>query len=120
MRIPTVKSLREIAGDRAKELRKVLEITKRSDLEAILDKYHATKGWYNGCYHLMPLHIAKLSIADEILGTSGVEYIESDSSKPSFDYCNTGDTYAPTLIRFTTGTYRVGYWGDIVERGGYR
>ena len=119
MRLPSIKSLKEIAGDRAKELRSILEISKRSDLEAVLDRYPVTRDWYNKCYHPMPLHVAKLSIASEITECHGVEYAEGIGRSRSFDYVNTGDSYAPTLIRFVDATYRVAAWGNIVERGRY-
>jgi len=60
---------------------------------------------------------------DIVLGTHGVEYIERGSNErsPAFYYCNTGDTYNVTVLRFPlTGLFRVGCWGDIVERGNYQ
>lgn len=118
--LPSVKKLKEIAGDRAKELRKILEIRKRSELEAVLEKYPATASWYRQCYHPMPLQVAKLSIASEITGDCGVEHIPAGrgSKPPAIDYVNAGDAYAPTLM-WCRGRYQVGCWGDIVERGNY-
>ena len=54
------------------------------------------------------------------LGTSGVEHIEAGSNhrSPAIDYLNTGDTYDLTIM-FIRGRFRVGCWGDIVERGNY-
>jgi len=120
--IPPVKSLRLIAGERAKELRQVLEITVRVDLEELLNsgKYPATKSWYGSCYHPMPMYLAKLSIASEITECHGVESVPegSNAKSPAFDYVNTGDSYAATLVRIR-GNYRISSWGDIVERGNY-
>jgi hypothetical protein len=123
MNLPSVKTLKTIAGERALELRKVLEITKRSELEALLEtgKYPITLDWYRQCYHPMAFGTAKLSIADEILNTHGVEYITpgSNAKSPAIEYCNTGDTYQTTLMYVSGKGYRVGCWGDIVELGNY-
>lgn len=57
---------------------------------------------------------------DKILGTHGVEYIPrgSNTKSPAIVYCNAGDTYATTIL-MVNGRFRVGCWGDIVERGNY-
>jgi len=121
--LPSVKTLATIAHERAKELRSVLELTKRSELEALLDsgKYPVTAKWYWQCYNPMAFGTAKLSIADEILNTHGVEYIQAGhgAKSPAIEYCNAGDTYAATLMYVAGKGYRVGCWGDIVERGNY-
>jgi hypothetical protein len=54
------------------------------------------------------------------LGTFGVEHQPAGSNRlsPSFDYLNAGDSYELTLI-YIRGRFRVGCWGDIVERGNY-
>lgn len=118
--LPSIKTLREIAGDRAAELRKVLEITRRSELEAILEKYPITNAWYGLCYHPIAMQTAKLSIASEITECYGVEFIPAGrgAKSPSIKYVNAGDTYETTLM-WTRGRYIVGCWGDIVERGNY-
>ncbi len=70
----------------------------------------------------MDLTTAKLSIADEILGTHGIEYVRQghNTKSPAFEYCNAGDPYALTLIHFiATGFLKVGCYGGIVERGHY-
>ena len=121
--LPSIKTLKSIAGERAGELRKVLEITKHEDAlkAAISGKYPATDRWIKACYNVPRMHDIKLSIADEIIGTYGVEYIEagSNSQSPAIWYCNSGDTYTTTLLYVAGRGYRVGCWGDIVERGNY-
>lgn len=127
--LPSVKTLTVIAHDRAGELRKVLETTTRSEIEALLEldadgkcKYPVTRKWYYSCYNPMDLPTAKMSIADEIIETHGVEHIPRgrNSNSPSIDYCNAGDPYVTTLLYFpATGTFRVDCWGDTVERGNY-
>ncbi len=119
--LPSVKTLQEIAGDRAKELRQVLECG-RAEIEALLDsgQYPITAAWYRSCYHPLSLATTKLSIASEITECHGVEYIEAGSNQksPAIEYANAGDPYVATLMRIN-GRYRVGYYGDIVERGNY-
>ena len=54
------------------------------------------------------------------LDTFGVEYIArgTNANSPSITYLNSGDPYTLTLLR-VRGRFRVGCWGDIVERGNY-
>lgn len=61
-----------------------------------------------------------MDIIDRILNTHGVEYIPQghNAKSPAITYCNTGDTYGTTIL-YVNGRYRVGCWGDIVERGNY-
>jgi hypothetical protein len=63
---------------------------------------------------------SKLVQIDAALGTFGVEYIHAGggAKSPAIYYCNTGDTYGTTILK-VNGRYRVGCWGDIVERGNY-
>lgn len=55
------------------------------------------------------------------LGTFGVEHIDAGTNarSPAIDYLNTGDSYDLTLL-YIRGRFRVGCWGDIVERGNYQ
>ena len=57
---------------------------------------------------------------DTILHTCGVEYIPAGRNlkSPAIYYCNGGDTYDTTILK-VNGQFRVGCWGDIVERGNY-
>jgi hypothetical protein len=57
---------------------------------------------------------------DGFLGTHGVEYIPRghNAKSPAIAYCNAGDTYGTTIL-LVNGRYRIGAWGDIVERGSY-
>jgi hypothetical protein len=120
MTIPSVKSLKIIAGDKAPQLRKLLEVKNAGKLHASMDDFPDTAKWLNSCYNPPSFHDLKMSMANELLGTYGVEHIPHGKNKrsPSFEYCNAGDTYASTLL-FVNGSYRVGSWGDIVERGNY-
>lgn len=57
---------------------------------------------------------------DDIIHTHGVEYIPKghNQKSPAIDYCNTGDPYITTVL-LVNGRFRIGCWGDIVERGNY-
>jgi hypothetical protein len=62
----------------------------------------------------------RLERIDKVLRTYGVEYIPAgrNSKSPAIYYCNAGDSYACTVLK-VNGQFRVGCWGDIVERGNY-
>ena len=118
--LPSVKKLKEIAKDRAKELRSILELTTWKDLEVILGNYPNTKRWADSLRIAPSFHACKMKMANEVLGAHGVGYIARghNAKSPAIEYCNAGDTYTSTLL-FVNGRYRVGCWGDIVERGNY-
>ena len=121
-RLPSVRTLRTICPDRAPELRRVLEAD-RAALLAMLaypTSYRVTAQWVGACYHAPATADIRLAIADEILGTHGVESIPAGRNRrsPAIEYCNAGDPYIPTLLR-VNGSYRVGDWGSITERGDY-
>jgi len=61
-----------------------------------------------------------LARVDAVLRGCGVERIEPGNNmrSPAIDYVNMGDTYDTTLL-LIRGRFRVGCWGDIVERGNY-
>lgn len=63
---------------------------------------------------------SRMQRIDIIIRTCGVEYQPAgrNSKSPAFYYCNAGDTYATTVLK-VDGRFRVGCWGDIVERGNY-
>jgi hypothetical protein len=69
---------------------------------------------------LTPNGVTRMDAIDRVLRTCGVEYQEAGSNRrsPAFYYCNAGDTYATTVLK-VRGRFRVGCWGDIVERGRY-
>lgn len=72
-------------------------------------------------YHGQKAYRLKLEALNQILDLHGVEYVPkgSNSRSPGFEYLNTGDSYAPTLVRIDGGKYRICSWGDLVERGSY-
>ena len=61
-----------------------------------------------------------MQVINDLLGLNGVEYIPEgrNSRSPAILYCNAGDPYDVTML-YVNGSYRIGCWGDIVERGDY-
>lgn len=57
---------------------------------------------------------------NDILGLNGVGFIPEgrNAKSPAILYCITGDIYDVTMMHIN-GQYRIGCWGDIVERGHY-
>ena len=99
MRLPSVKTLRTIAPTAANTLRFVLQQYEedKSTLQQTMEE------------------------ANVIIDGHGVEYIrhKKDSSKFAFgiEYVNMGDTYRTTLLfDHAVGSFKVGSWGDIVEK----
>ena len=112
MRLPSVKTLALVAGDRAKEVRELLE-QKRKTAD-----YQSVREWEKRCY-IRPRYGERLMCAiNEILGGFGVELLTRDGElTPEYEYINTGDAYTLTIVRdCTTGRLLVTTWGDIVER----
>ena len=109
--LPSVKPLRTVFGDNAKQARAILEMT-RSQLEAL----PACAARIAECYHSPKTYDLRLTALDALAGTYGVEAFQT---RDGFwcEYLNAGDTYVTTLLRFR-GRYQVGCWGDIAERHG--
>lgn len=119
--VPSIRTLETIAPDRAtaRRLRVILGADLTNDLLP-----EETRRWLAVCYHRPTVQELRLHAANVLLGTHGVEHVPAGRGRrsPAFDYCNTGDAYAPTLIRYADGRrrrYVVASWGDLVERGQY-
>ena len=124
-RVPSVKALATIT-DQPDLVRKALTTP---NLRVFLNAHcPKTVAWIDRCYH-DPLtgHDSRAEVrmvaADELLRTFGVESIRGPRTWDRYwqdtevVYCNTGDTYAPTLLyRSRTDNFSVGTWGDIAER----
>lgn len=108
MRTPSIKALREIFGDNAKQAKALLTMTRLELLETPRGAARAAE-----CYFPPLTYDIRLECLNELGGFHGVE-----AFKTRKDYChylNAGDTYTPTLIYFN-GHYRVACWGDIAEK----
>ena len=109
MNLPSIKTLRAVFGDKAREARRILEMN-RAELEAL----PAGAARLRECYHPPKTYDLRLHCLDALGESFGVEGFQLRTGE-FCDYLNTGDTYAPTLLR-VNGRYRVGCWGDIAER----
>ena len=108
-RLPSVRTLSEVFGDRAREARAILEMT-RAQLEA----FPAGDARVRECYHPPATSDIRLTCLNAICeGANGVEGFQLRDGAWC-EYLNTGDTYSPTLLR-VRGRYRVGCWGDVAE-----
>lgn len=139
MNCPSVKTIAKIewldkVGDAkqiAKKVRKILTDDETAEYmqyiyaegcqdEALSAAYPATIAELRGMYSKPTRVHVKMLMLDELLHTYGIEYIPAGRNRksPSITYLNTGGTYTTTIM-FVRGQYRVGNWGDIVERGNY-
>lgn len=111
--LPSINRLALVFGERAQEARSLLEGSISPDT------YPSVASWVSQCWNPPTKRDRLLRALDEIAETYGVEAIFENSSRmsPAFEYLNTGDPYAPTLIYdHDTNRFRVTSWGDIVER----
>lgn len=69
------------------------------------------------CFHRPNVRHLVMTAANELLGLHGVETIDARDCGDTIEYCNSGDTYTPTLLySHRSETFRVGDWGTLVER----
>jgi hypothetical protein len=118
MVIPTREALiQEFGDDKGVKLYDVLKSKTQPE------DYPKTAAWIRACYHEPRPEEKKLRACDEILETYGTEAIESSvyqvdrfHHKIVAVYCNTGDSYAATIL-FETERERfvITSWGDWVE-----
>ena len=115
MNKPSIKTLESAFPGKGRILRKLLTCDK-----SVL-AHPAVIRLREQCCHRPSMAHMRMTALDAELETCGVEYIPKGRNQrsPAFDYCNTGDSYGITIVRFSDGRYRVSSWGDIVERGNY-
>jgi hypothetical protein len=59
----------------------------------------------------------RMQYIDDALENHGVEYVRDADGEAIAAYSNSGDTYAPTIIRdYRTNTYKLTTLGDFVEQ----
>ena len=108
--------LQAVGESRLSYLKKARKYAAATLAELIIDPE------YGHCHISFAIRDALLATETKFkdLGTFGVEFIAKGHNKrsPSITYLNTGDTYEMTILR-VRGQFRVGCWGDIVERGNY-
>jgi hypothetical protein len=120
MNLPSIKTLDLAFPGKGKILRRLLESA------AAVREHPAAVELARQCYNPPGLAYMRLTALNVEAGTYGAEAVwrvgeepGDCTSSPAFEYLNTGDTYALTLIRWAGGRYQVASWGDIVERGNY-
>lgn len=109
--LPSIKTLSLVFGDKAKEARRILEMTREE-----LRNHPAGAKRINECYHHPKWYDVRLHVLDSLGETFGLESAEHRSGAYA-DYLNTGETYAPTII-YWQGRYRVQSLGNLIERTG--
>jgi hypothetical protein len=130
MRAPSVKTLTanfRISPDEAKLIRKIAAAADDGEeLNALIDARVPATSNYVRSMHSDPYRsrIWRTTVAlhamNDIMGTHGVEGLgppRSGDYAPPYEYLNTGDTYAATLV-YDRDRDRlfVSTWGDIAER----
>lgn len=99
--------------------RKIREIILGPAPTAETLEYPKTAAWIRSCHNMPTPGERRMEAVNEVLGTHGVEAIFQDGAgvfePPLLTYCNAGDTYAHTIVRFRGGRYQVTSWGDAVE-----
>jgi len=78
------------------------------------DFFPKTYKWIKSCYNEPTFQEKVMSAIDEVLETHGVEGF-TINEKEVVEYCNTGDTYALTVV-FFRGKLRATSYGDIIEK----
>lgn len=130
MRAPSVKTLTanfRLSPDEAKLIRKIAAAADDGEeLKTVVDaRVPATSSYVRSLYsdpyrsRLWRTTVA-LHAMNEIMGTHGVEGLgpqRSGDYAPSYEYLNTGDSYAATLVYDRDGDRLfVSSWGDIAEK----
>lgn len=97
-------------------IRTVWHTVDRAGVRLLADAHAPnTREWVRSCFHEPHSEEVQRRIVDELLDTYGVEYLGTHKrSGESVYYCNSGDTYAATLIFHGSNMY-IGCWGDLVE-----
>lgn len=108
-RLPSVATLAQVFAD-PKQARRILEMTR-----AELEQTEAGAARVRECLNPPATYDVRMHVLNACdAGLHGVESISLHGGCDFAEYLNTGDTYAPTLIRYN-GRYRVQSVGDFVE-----
>jgi hypothetical protein len=121
MRYPSVKTIMRIPRVTREQAKRV-----RGLMDGSIDPEtsEAVCRWIRQCYHRPSDYELAMNAINETIETCGVEAIESekiwiDSYHHNIVavYCNTGDSYCPTvLLDHRSMQYRITSWADFVER----
>lgn len=131
IRSPSVKRLCatfELTREQAQLIKRLCALRDdRNALEVLVSRECPdTDSYTRDCYRsVYESHMWRTTIVlhaiDHILGTCGVEALGDTEPRagyaPEYEYCNTGDAYASTLIyRRASDNLFIGSWATIVER----
>ena len=130
MRCPTVKQLtaafRNLQPEAAHIIRRLArQVDDPAQLQAHVERAHPETARYVRQMHASPYDSAMwrrtvvLHAINHLLNTYGVEPLGPVSMRegPPYEYCNTGDTYAITLVyQRKHDRLILASWGDIAER----
>lgn len=111
--VKTIETRLNVSNETAKTIRKLMD--GRLVPEEVSEP---TKKWVQSCYN-EPSEVEKImSAIDFVLETYGCEVIFIDGY-PAMEYCNTGDTYAMTVMYdYKVNRFRIMSWGDWWEKFG--
>jgi hypothetical protein len=130
MRVPSIARLLEAFPDLDKQKAKLIRelghaVDEGETLEHLIDENVPETSKYVRKMYSNPYnsHMWRVTVAlhamNVVMGTYGVEALGPDvhgPNPPPYEYLNTGDTYATTLIyRRRDDSLNIGNWGDIVE-----
>ncbi len=110
-RSPSIASIESAFFGKGKEAKEIFQM-RRDELELL----PAGNDRVRECYHSPSTPDVRLHCLDALLETFGVEAFQTRNGT-WVEYLNTGDTYAPTIVRMN-GNYRIASWGDIAETHG--
>tara|TARA_R110000868_G_scaffold30712_4_gene113280 strand:+ start:6785 stop:7123 length:339 start_codon:yes stop_codon:yes gene_type:complete len=110
IRSPSIKALKPIFGDNAKQAKALLIMTRAQLMQTPIGAALVAE-----CYHAPSTQDIRMECLNDLGDFDGVEGFET--IKGECLYLNAGDTYTPTLVRFNCA-YRVACWGDVAERYG--
>lgn len=114
---PSVRTLKELFKDKAKEARKIIDtraFNSKGTLSLRLWKFQSVKNRVNECHRMPGWLDLKMTALNELGEFAGTEAMERVNGEEYAEYLNAGDTYVPTLI-FWRGRWRVQCIGDFVE-----
>jgi hypothetical protein len=113
--LPSIKTLDRAFPGKGKALRALLESAK------LVREHPAAIERERTAYHPHALATLRMEALNSTAECYGVEYVPRGANARShgFEYLNTGETYAPTIVRFDNGRYAVSDIGSIIERGNY-
>jgi hypothetical protein len=82
-------------------------------VDELIERFEAADKRDRECHSAPGYADLALHVADDVLGTSGVEGWCSQGGRTGVSYCNAGDPYVPTVVLDRTGTFRIQAWENF-------